>query len=103
MDTQKHKASPLEFLAQLKAGSKSSKHLPKEKPSSGEVKLDLSDLAAPAGNGDAAAAQPEAATAVAVAQSPDAPAKSAPNSPAPAGPKEAPADRPADVPAAGKH
>lgn len=109
MDKQKAKTSPLEFLAQLKAGAKSSKHLPKGNGSPGETKLDLSDLAAPDANGGAAAAQPESATAVAVAQQPDQPASAPPNAPPPAAGKEAPtakgssAEPARDLPPSGAH
>jgi DNA-binding PadR family transcriptional regulator len=49
MDKQNKKLSPMEFLAQLKAGGKSSKHLPtKGTTPAGDLQLDFSDLAAPA-------------------------------------------------------
>jgi hypothetical protein len=49
MDNQNRKISPMEFLAQLKAGNKGAKHLPKKTTATpGEVVLDFSDLAAPA-------------------------------------------------------
>jgi len=48
MDQPNRRLSPMEFLAQLKAGGKSSKHLPKKGSTPpGEVQLDFSDLAAP--------------------------------------------------------
>ena len=70
MDKQNRKLSPMEFLAQLKAGGKSSKHLPKKGISpSGGLDLDFSDLAAPAaapGAGESTVvAQSASATAVA--------------------------------------
>ena len=47
MDKPNRKLSPMEFLAQLKAGGKSSKHLPTSgATSAGDLKLDFSDLAA---------------------------------------------------------
>jgi len=50
MDKQNRKLSPMEFLAHLKAGAKSSKHLPaKGGASPGELNLDFSDLAAAPG------------------------------------------------------
>ncbi len=95
MDKQNRKVSPLEFLAQLKAGSKSSKHLPKGKSSPDKVQLDFSDLAAPGGNGGSAATQTESATSTAVAVADDA-GHAAPHAPQPIVAKESPADRPAD-------
>lgn len=48
MDQPNRRLSPMEFLAQLKAGGKSSKHLPKKGSTPpGEVQLDFSDLGAP--------------------------------------------------------
>ncbi|MGE5194955.1 MAG: hypothetical protein ACM3U2_20885, partial [Deltaproteobacteria bacterium] len=62
MDNKNRKLSPVEFLAQLKAGGKGSKHLAKKGTRSpGEQKADSSDRAAP-GDGTAAA---QSATAVA--------------------------------------
>ncbi|MBI3861539.1 MAG: AAA family ATPase, partial [Planctomycetia bacterium] len=81
------KASPLEFLAQLKAGSKSPKHLPNGGSAAAPAPLDFSDLAAPDANGGAAAANTESATAVAVAEPPP---PSAPSAPHPAAAKEVP-------------
>jgi hypothetical protein len=44
MDQPNRRLSPMEFLAQLKAGGKSSKHLPKKGSTPpGEVQLDFSD------------------------------------------------------------
>jgi hypothetical protein len=91
MDKQNRKVSPLEFLAQLKAGSKSSKHLPKGKSSPGKVQLDFSDLAAPGGNGGSAAAQTESATSTAVAVA-DHAEHAAPPAPQSVTAKESPAD-----------
>jgi len=69
MDKKDRKLSPLEFLNQLKAGSKSSKHLPQSKSAPSELNLDFSDLAAPADSAQkaeaVAAAHSESATAVA--------------------------------------
>ncbi len=69
MDKQNKKLSPMEFLAQLKAGGKSSKHLrTKGSTPAAELQLDFSDLAAAgiAPSADAAGdAQPASATALA--------------------------------------
>jgi hypothetical protein len=69
MDKKDRKLSPLEFLNQLKAGGKSSKHLPQKKSAPSEVNLDFSDLAAPSDaapqTAAVAAAQPETTTGVA--------------------------------------
>ena len=67
MDKPNRKLSPMEFLAQLKAG-KSSKHLGKKGTSPSELNLDFSDLAAQGGEG--AGRAPESATATAVAEPP---------------------------------
>src|SRR5262245_5276056 len=99
MDKQNRKVSPLELLAQLKAGSKTSKHLPKEGSAAAAAQLDFSDLAAPAGNGGAAGATTESATAVAVAEPPPA----APAAPRAAAEKQAPAAAAQEPPASGAH
>lgn len=46
MEKQSRKNTPLELLAQLKAGGKSSKHLPKQKSADGKLHLGTADLTA---------------------------------------------------------
>lgn len=83
MDTPNRKLTPMEFLAQLKAG-KSSKHLGKKGTSPTELNLDFSDLAAPPPTGAAAAeGQPEAA--IAMADPPVTPGNAASAPPPPEG------------------
>ena len=69
MDKKKPKLSPLEFLNQLKAGGKSSAHLPQRNTPPSELNLDFSDLAAPAESTQhveaVAVAHPASATAIA--------------------------------------
>jgi predicted ATPase with chaperone activity len=99
MDKQNRRISPMEFLAQLKAGGKGSKHLPKKGTKSpGELNLDFSDLAAHGAEGtpaDGAVAADQSATATAVADLP-ADAASSPSEahadPAIPGAVEGPAD-----------
>ncbi|HLJ11651.1 MAG TPA: AAA family ATPase [Planctomycetaceae bacterium] len=125
MDKQNRKLSPMEFLAQLKATGKASKHLPKKGAASpGELNLDFSDLAAPSAPAadapaDSAADSAPAATATAVAELPadgnfasgDSPAANPADAASPAGEAphaqeaalEAPAAEPSALPATAAH
>src|SRR5438552_11557285 len=80
MDKQTRKRSPMEFLAQLKAGGKSSKHLPGQGTRSpGELNIDLSDLAATApasANGPTTGEQSASGAGTAVAEPRAAPRES---------------------------
>ena len=70
MDKQNRKLSPLEFLNQLKAGGKSSKHLPQKTSALGDLNLDFSDLAETAETAvpaEAVAAAPSASATAVVA------------------------------------
>jgi hypothetical protein len=86
MDQSNRKLSPMEFLAQLKAGNKPSKHLGSSSAQAlAELPLDFSDLAAPATVGektkkgaDAVAGEETAATAVATADPPESAAAETP-------------------------
>jgi hypothetical protein len=86
MDQSNRKLSPMEFLAQLKAGNKPSKHLGSSSAQAlAELPLDFSDLAAPAPvekkqqtGADAVAGEETAATAVATADPPESAAAETP-------------------------
>src|SRR5258708_39628523 len=70
MDKKNRKLSPLELMNQLKAGGKSSKHLPQRKSPPSELNLDFSDLVTPVesvSTADAVAAA-HAASATALAE-----------------------------------
>ena len=98
MDKKKPKLSPLDFLNQLKAGGKSSNHLPQRTTPPSELNLDFSDLAAPAESAPqaeaVAAAHPGGTTAVA-----EPPVETLPTEAVEA----APADSVPPDPTAGKH
>jgi hypothetical protein len=86
MDQSNRKLSPMEFLAQLKAGNKPSKHLGSSSAQAlAELPLDFSDLAAPAPVetkpqtcADAVAGEETAAAAVATADPPESAAAETP-------------------------
>jgi DNA-binding PadR family transcriptional regulator len=59
MDKQVSKLSPMDFLAQLKAGGKSSKHLASKDENAGDLALDFSDLATATQEAPPATEEPE--------------------------------------------